>query len=184
MLLFWERGFEATTLSELRSALGDLSAASFYAAFGCKENLFSECLALYMRTCGELAERLHVRPDGPREAMRAMLHQAIDTQTSKDTPSGCMAVLSGFNCFGDNSRVEQEVAQARRITGAAIVECVMAGMETGELPTGTDCAALALTIDSFLKGVAIQSRDGATADTLHKGAELLMRLWGPCAPST
>ncbi len=183
MLLFWQRGYEATTLAELRSALGDLSAASFYAAFGSKETLFSECLALYMQTCGQLAEQLHLRPSGPREAMRGMLHQAITTQTSAQTPTGCMAVLSGFNCFGDNSAVEAEVAQARKITGAAIVECVMAGVETGELPPKTDCAALAQTIDTFLKGVAIQTRDGATAEALHRSADLLMQLWGPCAPS-
>ncbi|WP_321822645.1 MULTISPECIES: TetR/AcrR family transcriptional regulator [unclassified Burkholderia] len=181
MLLFWERGFEATTLAELRTALGDLSAASFYAAFGSKETLFSECLALYMRTCGELARQLQTRPHGPREAMRAMLHRAIEVQTSDGKPKGCMAVLSSLNCFGESSSVEKEVAQARRITGAAIVECVMAGVAEGELPSDTNGAALALVIDTFLKGVAIQSRDGAPAATLHQGAELIMQLWGPCA---
>lgn len=178
MLLFWERGFEPTTLAELRAALGDLSAASFYAAFGSKEALFSECLALYMQTCGELTEQLRTRPHGPREAMRAMLHRAIQAQTSDSRPSGCMAVLSGFNCFGENSSVEQEAEHARRITGAAIAECVMAGVEAGELPAETNCAAMTLTIDAFLKGVAIQARDGATAETLHQSADLLMQLWG------
>ncbi|NII11065.1 hypothetical protein [Oleiagrimonas sp. C23AA] len=113
-----------------------------------------------------------------------MLYQATDKQTSKDTPIGWMAVLSGFNYFDDYSCVEQEIAQAGRIaTGGAVVECTMSGVETGELPTGTDCAALALTIDSFLMGLATQSGDGAAANTLHKEAELLMGLWGLGAPS-
>jgi len=177
MLLFWERGFEPTTLSELRSALGDLSAASFYAAFGSKEALFSECLALYMRTCGELAEGLRRRPNGPREAMREMLHKAIDTQTATDRPSGCMAVLAGFNCFGENSSVEQEAEDARRLTGAAIAECIMGGVECGEMPADINCTALALAIDAFLKGVSVKARDGCEAQALHASAELLMQLW-------
>lgn len=181
MLLFWQRGFEPTTLADLRSALGNLSAASFYAAFGSKEALFSECLALYMQTCGELTEQLRSRPQGPREAMRAMLHRAVDAQTSESRPTGCMAVLSGFNCFGENSAVEKEAEQARRITGAAIAECVMAGVEAGELPADLDCTALALTIDTFLKGMAIQARDGASAATLHQSVDLLLQLWGPHA---
>ena len=86
MLLFWERGYEATTLNDLRSALGGLSPASFYAAFGSKEALFGECLSLYMQSCGQLATLLADTTDGPREAMRRTLHAAVTAQTSRTRP--------------------------------------------------------------------------------------------------
>ncbi|XQF94516.1 hypothetical protein ACOBV9_21995 (plasmid) [Pseudoalteromonas espejiana] len=38
--------------------LGNISSASFYAAFGSKQALYSECLALYTSTCGETFFRL------------------------------------------------------------------------------------------------------------------------------
>jgi len=183
MKLFWARGFEPTTLADLRAALGDLSAASFYAAFGSKEALFSECLALYMRTCGELTDCLRQPDLSHRDAMCSLLYRAIRVQTAPDKPSGCMAVLSGLNCFGGNGAVAEEVAEARRFTREAIAECVRAGQAAGELPADTDGAALTLVLDTFLKGVAVQARDGIDAEQLHRSAELLMQLWWPTPES-
>ena len=40
MLLFWDHGFEATSISQLREAMGGISAGSFYTAFESKEALF------------------------------------------------------------------------------------------------------------------------------------------------
>ena len=39
LALFWEHGYEGTSLSRLRDAMG-VSSASFYSAFGSKEQLF------------------------------------------------------------------------------------------------------------------------------------------------
>ena len=55
MNAFWERGFESTSLSDLRDLL-NLSSASFYAAFGSKKSLYEECLKRYSETCGEVLE--------------------------------------------------------------------------------------------------------------------------------
>lgn len=57
---FWQHGYDATSLSQLKAALG-ISAPSFYAAFGSKENLFQETIALYLKTLGTVMEM----PVGP-----------------------------------------------------------------------------------------------------------------------
>ena len=49
MLLFWERGYEATSISDLTAAMG-INSPSLYAAFGSKEALFRESIELYGRT--------------------------------------------------------------------------------------------------------------------------------------
>ncbi len=177
MLLFWERGYEATTLNDLRSALGGLSPASFYAAFGSKEALFGECLSLYMQSCGQLATLLADTTDGPREAMRRTLHAAVTAQTSRTRPRGCMAVLSGLNCFEGHEDIAAQVEQARRQTSQAITACVQAGRDVGELCPDVDCTSLATAFDVFLKGIAIQARDGRRAIELHAAVDALMAIW-------
>jgi TetR/AcrR family transcriptional regulator, copper-responsive repressor len=44
--LFWEHGYESTSLAQLRSALG-ISSASFYNAFSSKEDLFKKVVERY-----------------------------------------------------------------------------------------------------------------------------------------
>ena len=48
MHLFWEHGYEGASLAVLRHAMGDISSASFYAAFGSKEALYRETLERYL----------------------------------------------------------------------------------------------------------------------------------------
>ena len=47
MMLFWERGYEATSIADLTQALG-VTPPSIYTAFGDKKRLFLEAVALYV----------------------------------------------------------------------------------------------------------------------------------------
>jgi AcrR family transcriptional regulator len=53
MKLFWEKGYEATSISDLTAAMG-IGAPSLYAAFGSKEALYSAALDYYRRTYDEM----------------------------------------------------------------------------------------------------------------------------------
>ena len=45
MHLFWEHGYDATSLSQLKASIGGgITAPSFYAAFGSKQALFTEVM--------------------------------------------------------------------------------------------------------------------------------------------
>lgn len=176
MNAFWERGFESTSLSDLRDLL-NLSSASFYAAFGSKKSLYEECLKRYSETCGEVTSYLVDLSKSPREAMRDMLKHTIQIQTSSTSPLGCMAVLSGIHCSEDNKEVEELAFTVRKQTRDAIWGCVKRGVEQGELPASTDIETYTLMLDSFVKGIAIQAKDGASSDALLKAADCLLLSW-------
>ncbi|WP_217284105.1 TetR/AcrR family transcriptional regulator [Brucella pituitosa] len=42
LTLFWEQGFEPTSLNQLKASMGNISPASFYAAFGSKRAYFGK----------------------------------------------------------------------------------------------------------------------------------------------
>ncbi|WP_111896261.1 TetR/AcrR family transcriptional regulator [Acinetobacter sp. MB5] len=176
MNLFWEKGFESTSLADLRQTL-NLSSASFYAAFGSKKILYAECLNRYMETCGQVTIALDDLSISPRKAIENMLHQTISMQTSTLSPSGCMAVLSGLNCCDENKEVEQLTKNVRKQTRDAISRCVLRGIESGELPENTNVEVITLMIDCFVKGIAIQARDHVSKDQLLAAADTLLQCW-------
>ncbi|HDU8570239.1 TPA: TetR/AcrR family transcriptional regulator, partial [Morganella morganii] len=98
--VFWQRGYEGTSMSDLVAALG-IASARIYAAFGSKENLFREAIALYLAEEGAFADAALKEPD-TRSAIKKLLTGAVDTYTRDDRPHGCMVVLSLTNYSADN----------------------------------------------------------------------------------
>jgi AcrR family transcriptional regulator len=67
--LFWERGYEGTSLSDLAGAMG-IASASIYACFGSKEDLFRKAMYLYGTTSGEPPRRALREQPTARAAVR------------------------------------------------------------------------------------------------------------------
>src|SRR5258708_35529532 len=61
MLLFWERGFEGTSMADLTQAMG-LSPSSIYAAFGDKHALFALAAKRYLENPAQYAARALAEP--------------------------------------------------------------------------------------------------------------------------
>lgn len=92
LLLFWGRGYQATSLSELVAAMG-ISRSSFYAAFGDKAALFRECLDLFAaRSIGFLSRARAERP--PLEALRSFFTFSLDQAEGDEGTWGCLIVNS------------------------------------------------------------------------------------------
>ena len=51
MLVFWRKGFAATSMNDLCDAMG-IRSPSLYAAFGSKEALYLEAMEHYVKTVG------------------------------------------------------------------------------------------------------------------------------------
>lgn len=176
MNTFWDKGFESTSLADLRTIL-NLSSASFYAAFGSKKALYRECLERYTQSCGEVISFLHDDSIPPKQAIQNMLEHTIAVQTSSTSPQGCMAVLSGLNCCDDNKEVEELTFLVRKQTRDAILRCVKRGIQLGELASTTNAECFTLMIDSFVKGISIQAKDKTSREQLLAAANYLLKNW-------
>ena len=92
MEVFWAKGFDGASLADLRAAMG-INSPSLYAAFGSKEGLFREAVALYGVTEG--TEIWTALPQAPtaREAIERFLRASAVSFTRPDRPAGCLVVL-------------------------------------------------------------------------------------------
>ncbi len=65
MLVFWRRGYEGASMSDLTASLG-VAKPSLYAAFGNKEQLFRAVLDRYDKRTAHFLSGSNSRPDGAR----------------------------------------------------------------------------------------------------------------------
>lgn len=179
MFLFWQQGYESTSLSQLKASLGGgISAPSFYAAFGSKEALFREAAQCYLDTFARVTECLWDDSLAPRAAIELALRQSASMQSEPGHPSGCMVALGCMSApTTEHAAVAAPLTQSRARTRAGFVRCVERGMASGDLPGDMDAVALASVFDSFLSGVAIQARDGVGYAVFDSAITQIMRVW-------
>ncbi|NWD25297.1 TetR/AcrR family transcriptional regulator [Pseudomonas yamanorum] len=179
MHLFWQHGYDATSLSQLKAGLGGgISAPSFYAAFGSKDALFQECVQRYLATFAQVTECLWDDSLPPRQAIETALRQSARMQCEDGHPKGCMVALGVMSAPSpENAQVTHGLTHSRERTRAGIVHCVERGIRLGQLPAETNARAMATVYDSFLQGVSILARDGVHANTIDAAIGQLMLTW-------
>lgn len=176
MLLFWRKGYEATSMNDLCNAMG-VRSPSLYAAFGSKEALYLEAVEHYVQTFGppvwdRLAEGTTVRA-GIEKFLTAGTERLPKSRT---VPGGCMAALAAVSDEWPASiaRVVKKVRLEMIGTLRARLEEAVA---KGQLPAATDIDGLSRFYLGVFQGMAVQARDGATPAELKSVAAAAMAAW-------
>jgi AcrR family transcriptional regulator len=176
MEVFWDHGYEGTSISDLTAAMG-INSPSLYAAFGSKEELFREAIAYYDQTLGAAAAAaLRERPTA-REAIAAVLRHHAVVFCDADNPRGCMIVLTANTCSDRTRSVHEYLADWRLALERDFTERIERGIADGDVPAGADAAAIAGFYNTVNHGMAIQARDGADETKLSAIAEAAIAAW-------
>lgn len=177
-LLFWRKGYAATSISDLTKAMG-IGAPSLYAAFRSKEALYEEALRFYSERYGPLIWRRFRAAETAREAVEAYLIDSaasLPCDVARPEPAGCMVMLSAVGSEGTATLGCQVKAMRESVVGLIEARLDRAAQE-GELPHGLDRAALARFVVAVQGGMALQARDGATPAQLAAVAAAAMSGW-------
>jgi AcrR family transcriptional regulator len=173
--VFWRKGYEATSLTDLTTAM-DINKPSLYGAFGNKESLFRKAVDLYERE-REPAFRAALSEPDARVAIVRFLEATIATHTNPDTPPGCLVVQGALPSGAAVEPIAQELVARRAAAQSAIRQRLERAEAEGQLPAGAEPADLARYLFTLIEGMAAQARDGATADDLRRMVTLALRVW-------
>ncbi|MCM2388502.1 TetR/AcrR family transcriptional regulator [Streptomyces albipurpureus] len=182
MQAFWTHGYETTSMTELTSAM-EISSPSLYAAFGSKEQLFREAVALYNDTEGGPVTRALTEEPTAYAAVAAVLRENARAYTGDDRPAGCMIVLAAMNVSDAGADVRDHLAQWRRSGVEMMAARLDRGVREGELPPDADTATIAAFYTAVLQGMSVQAVDGARAEDLERVAECALAAWGAVTAS-
>jgi AcrR family transcriptional regulator len=177
MNLFWKQGYEGTTLAELQKAMGGITAPSFYAAFGSKEKLFREAVALYNQVEGTPMIKALSEGATARASIESWLRAAAESFCRPDKPRGCLVVLSAVNCMPGNQEIADFMCDQRCNREKFIRQRLRRGVTEGDLQKGTDINSLASFYSTLVDGLALRANDGASRKTLIAIVERAMAAW-------
>jgi AcrR family transcriptional regulator len=174
--LFWQHGYEGTSIADLTRAMG-ISPPSLYAAFGDKRTLFTEVVERYGGAFGAFMARALEEESDVRAGFARMLREAAVSYTDPEHPAGCLVITAATNCSAQTADVERDLRERRAANVRHFEERLTEAGKAGTLPEGVEPRAMAVYFAAVIQGMSQQARDGAGAAELEKVAELAMAVW-------
>ena len=108
--LFWEQGYEPTSIAQLCDVM-KINKPSLYDAFGNKSNLFLEAVDYYETTYwAGVWQKMFEEPD-LRKAISDFFITSAEILTSRDIPCGCMVVLAAINISSAETEILKIISQ-------------------------------------------------------------------------
>jgi AcrR family transcriptional regulator len=173
--VFWRKGYEGASISELTEAMG-INRPSLYAAFGNKEELFRKALDRYVQ--GPAAYTYRALDElTARSVVERLLHDAADALTCPDNPHGCLGVQGALACGDAATSIKEELCARQARWEAALQRRLERAKREGDLSGSANCADLAQFIATIIQGMAVQAAGGATRQQLRKVADLALHAW-------
>ncbi|WP_431089535.1 TetR/AcrR family transcriptional regulator [Paenibacillus sp. 8b26] len=173
MQLFWEKGFEATSLSDLTSKMG-IQRPSIYAAFGDKKQLFEAALRKYTQShAANVRSRLLSRAS-VKEAICNFFEGVVAEEYDECPNRGCFCINTMVELAPHDEKFEILTREHQMYLSTVFQETIERGIRSGELEATTDARALAHTMISLLIGITVMMKsrpersfvDHAVATTL------------------
>lgn len=176
MLLFWERGYEGTSMADLTQAM-DLNPSSIYAVFGDKQELFALAAKQYVDVLAQYMVKALKQP-----TLRAFILAAFDNTVeflgSKEHPSSCFTLTGAMSCGTDTEPAKLLMREMRLHNEAAIKARLLKARKAGEFPEKENLDDYTRYLSSLLSGLAVQAANGSTKAELKRTAELAIRYLG------
>jgi AcrR family transcriptional regulator len=173
--VFWDKGYEGTSLSDLLDATG-LAKSSFYKAFESKEGLYRRSDEHYRNKYLAFQREALAEPT-PRRIVQSLLDGVADLHTSRSTPRGCFETNGALACSRESEPIRQELVRNRRKLRTRLRDRLKATHYPGSLPPGVTCDEAADFIIGVIQGMAVQAKGGASRNELGTIIRLALLAW-------
>jgi AcrR family transcriptional regulator len=179
MEMFWRKGYEGASLSDLTKAMG-INPPSLYAAFGNKEGLLKAALDRYAEQRKGFLRTAFEEPTA-RKVAECLLRGVADFHTDPDNPPGCLFTQGGLACGEGSEAIPRELASRRAQMEDSVRERFERAKQEGDLPREADPAALARYLSTVMQGMGVQAAAGATRKQLQQTVDFALAAFPPPA---
>ncbi|WP_219726152.1 TetR/AcrR family transcriptional regulator [Castellaniella caeni] len=172
--VFRERGYNATSVADLRTAMG-LTSGSLYKAFGDKRAIYMAALDRYIDSRDESITRQLSKAHTGREKVLAVLRSYAEVSHDEEGRRGCM-VLSGLTDVDTfDAAVARRLHEALAHVEQRFHDFISMGIRDGSLPDRLDAQASARYLLCVVEGLRALGKHGAQASEIEAVVNRAMR---------
>jgi len=175
MKVFWEKGYEGSSLPALTEAMG-MNRPSMYAVFGNKENLFRMALDRYAQTHDPLFHAA-LQQATARAVVEHLLRGNADAQTETDNPHGCLVINGALACSDDALPIRDTLIERRAASEVLLRDRFERAKADGDLPADSCSSQMARYVMTVSNGMAVQAAAGASRQQLQEVVDQVLRGW-------
>jgi len=170
--LFWEKGFEATSMNEM-VVRSSLNKHSLYSEFGDKEKLFIECIDHYIsKDIRVLSDILTKKPLGLSN-IEAFFDNRVNYAASEDC-KGCLIVNSVTEKEILSEEINLKVKSFISKFKAFFYNCLQAAQDKNEISEDKDCKTLADYLVCFTFGLVNIGKNETKKKELRKMVDVAL----------
>ena len=175
MLVFWEKGYEATSIQDLEDAMG-LKRTSIYNAFGNKQQIFTQVVTCYKESVMSALFAAMDNAPNIREGISRLLNSALDIHFNEENPGGCLVVLSLVESGQHDIASQDSMVQTMQDMKTALQQRLAAAKKSGELPEHLNVSSTAMTITTAMAGMMVMGKAHFTKPMLKKTVKQVLQL--------
>lgn len=168
MLMFWQNGYPGTSLTDLTTAM-EINKPSLYAAFGNKEKLFNQAIALYLTKHGLVHSNFLLVKDLPIQTrIKNYLLSIANMLTDKELPKGCFICISTSEVAGSRlpESTSEEIKDINQQTLLFLTDFFEQEKQLGHVNNDLDSAGMADYLLTLQFGLAVSARNGSHIEAL------------------
>ncbi|RAP74504.1 TetR/AcrR family transcriptional regulator [Paenibacillus montanisoli] len=170
MRLFWEQGYEKTSMANLVEHMG-VHKRSLYDTFGDKHSLYIKALQRYSKMMED--KRIPVDNLSAAEAIRLLLETALRPM-NEATPKGCLLVNTAVELALNDPECKEWVNQRMTGTEQFICELIKKGQHSGELDKTLDAEQLSRYFNNAFIGLRVMVKTTDDKERLRSIIETTM----------
>jgi TetR/AcrR family transcriptional regulator, transcriptional repressor for nem operon len=178
MLLFWERGYEATSVDDLLRRM-KINRASLYGAFGEKRALFVQALKHYEKNFGYESLLERAKNGSPTKAVKELFEETI--KTLRETPPaerrGCLMQNAALELAPHDAAIGRIVRENTEKCHALFIQVLELAKEKGELTkTRREISDLAMFLFANLSAIRQFGKAGMGESALRAVQDNALKL--------
>lgn len=173
MQLFWQKGYEATSVGDLQRTMG-LSKSSLYQTFGSKHALFEQCIGRYRsRLLAEMKSSL-ARAQSGRRFLEQIFFGVADETKNAATRRGCMVMNTASEFAQRDPAIARLVTASTRAFTEVFEAALTRAQREGEIPPAKDPEQLSRYLVSSMAGLRTMVKAGASARSVRDIASIIL----------